>query len=153
MTDDLEVIELCNRARAFLDLKVSDQQQGLFATVAESYADALFPPDYGWGIVEPWIRGITRAGEPAGFIMCAEPTHSQPNPWIWRLLVDHRHQGLGVGTFAMRHAILRYQAMGCSKLFVSWSAAEHNASGFYLKLGFQPTGDTIDGELIAALEL
>lgn len=57
MTAQLELIEIGSRAREFLALEVAENQRGLIATMAESYADALLPPDYGLGEVILWFRG------------------------------------------------------------------------------------------------
>jgi GNAT superfamily N-acetyltransferase len=111
VTNDLELIELVGRGREFLTLEVAENQRKNVATMAESFADALFsPPDDGWETSETWIRGVTRGGAPAGFIMCADSPDGEQDPWIWRLLVDREHQGQGVGTFAMESAINRYRA-------------------------------------------
>ena len=145
----LELIELDKRAREFLTLEVSESQFGLVSTVAESYADALFPPDYDNGPPVPWIRGILRNSVPAGFVMCADPTEQQIHPWLWRLLVDKSHQGFGVGRFAVEAVLNRYREMGCQKVLVCWAPKEGNASLFYKKLGFVETGEILDGEIVA----
>jgi GNAT superfamily N-acetyltransferase len=145
----LELIELDKRAREFLLLEVSDSQAGLVSTVAESYADALFPPEYDNGPPVPWIRGILRNSVPAGFVMCADPTEQQIHPWLWRLLVDKSHQGFGVGRFAVEAVLARYRDMGCPKVLVCWAPKAGNASLFYKKLGFVETGEVLDGEIVA----
>jgi hypothetical protein len=89
--NELELIEINDLAREFLLLDVADNQRGLVASLAQSYADALFPPKYETGIPKPWIRGVLRNGAPAAFLMCAEPTPEQVDTWIWRLLVDESH--------------------------------------------------------------
>lgn len=153
MAAQLELIEIGSRAREFLSLEVAPNQQGLVATMAESYADALFPPDYGFGPVKPWLRGVTQNGEPAGFIMCTDPTDAQKDAWIWRLLVDKNHQGFGVGTFAVNEAIARFLSMDIRRVLVSWKPQANNPSGFYQKLGFKETGEMMDGEVLAAIDL
>ena len=145
----LEQIELDKRAREFLALEVKKTQVGLVSTVAESYADALFPPDYDNGPPVPWIRGILRNSVPAGFVMCADPTEQQKDPWLWRLLVDKSHQGFGVGRFAVETVLDRYREMGCAKVLVCWAPTEGNASLFYKNLGFSETGEILDGEIVA----
>ena len=145
----LELIELDKRAREFLALEVKKTQVGLVSTVAESYADALFPPDYDNGPPVPWIRGILRNSVPAGFVMCADPTEQQKDPWLWRLLVDKSHQGFGVGRFAVETVLDRYREMGCAKVLVCWAPTEGNASLFYKNLGFSETGEILDGEIVA----
>lgn len=153
MTSDLELVELTGRAREFLLLEVSDNQRNNVATMAESYADALFPPQDGYENSTTWIRGVTRGGVPAGFIMCSDSPDGEKDPWIWRLLVDREHQGRGVGTFAVEHAISRYRSLGCKQVITAWYPGPTDASGFYKKLGFLETGEILDGEIVAALKL
>jgi diamine N-acetyltransferase len=136
-----------------LALEIADHQRGLVATMAESFTDALFPPEDGWDGSETWIRGVTRNGVAAGFIMCSDPPDSKKDPWVWRLLVDRNHQGFGVGTFAVKASLERYRALGYKRVFTCWSAAPGNASGFYAKLGFRETGDFLDDEIVAVVEL
>lgn len=152
-SDTLELIELDKRAREFLNLEVHDYQKSLVSTVAQSYADALFPPDYDNGPPVAWMRGILRNTLPAGFVMCANPTEQQKDPWIWRLLVDKSHQGFGGGKFAVEAAIKRYREMDCQRVLVAWVPHDGNASLFYKKLGFTETGEYIDGEIVAEFVL
>jgi len=147
--DQAELITLETRAREFLSLDVREDQRGFVATVAESYADALFPPEDESGPPLVWIRGIVRAGAPAGYVMCADPTEMQKDPWLWRLLVDNSHQGLGLGRFAVESVLARYKEMGCTRVFVSWVPKDGNASGFYKKLGFSETGEIKYDEVVA----
>ncbi len=142
----IELVDLAGRAREFLGLEPASDQVGLVATVAQSYADALYPEP---GVV-PWLRGITVDGQPAGMVMCSEPTQQDPDPWLWRLLVDKRYQGLGAGRFAVEQVIEMYRPSGCSRLLVSWQPKPNNPGGFYRKLGFVETGEINDGEIVAA---
>jgi diamine N-acetyltransferase len=153
MSGQLALIELGSRAREFLKLEVAEHQKHLVSTVAESFADALFQPDDSWDTSYTWIRGVTRDGVPAAFIMCADSPDSDKDPWIWRLLVDRDHQGVGVGTFALNCAIERYRAMGFKRVRICWYPAEDDSSGFYKKFGFKETGELWDDEVVAALEL
>ncbi|MEN9923842.1 MAG: hypothetical protein RIS09_1356 [Actinomycetota bacterium] len=151
--DDLELVELNERAREFLLLEVAESQKNLVATVAQSYADALFPPEDPNGPPLVWIRGVLRNSEPAGFVMCADPTDRQKDPWLWRLLVDKSHQGFGVGRFVVETVLTRYREMGCNRVLVSWAPKEGNAGDFYKKLGFLETGELNDGEIVAEFRL
>lgn len=152
--NDFELIELTHRAREFLLLKVHEGQEHLVASVAQSFADALFPPaDYEYGAPHPWIRGVLRNSEPVAFIMCADPTEQQKDPWLWRLLVDKAHQGRGIGKFAVNIVLARYREMGCDRVLVCWTPIEGNAGDFYKKLGFVETGEKIGEELVAEFRL
>jgi diamine N-acetyltransferase len=148
-TNNLELIELHERAREFLLLEVHDSQASLVSTVAQSYSDALFPPEDVNGPPLVWMRGILRNSIPAGFVMCADPTEQQKDPWLWRLLVDKSHQGFGVGSFAVQEVIARYRQMECSKILTCWVPGEGSAANFYRRLGFRETGEILDGEMVA----
>jgi diamine N-acetyltransferase len=145
----LELISLEVRAREFLNLDVREDQHGLVATVAQSYSDALFPPEDPNGPPLVWIRGVLRNSQPAAFIMCADPTEQQKDPWLWRLLVDKAHQGHGIGKFAVESVLARYKEMGCSRVLVCWAPVEGNAGDFYKKIGFIETGEKMGEEIIA----
>ena len=148
--DDLELIELNVRAREFLLLEVNEMQRNLVATVAQSFADALFPPaDYENGAPLPWIRGVLHDSEPAAFIMCADPTEQQKDPGLWRLLVDKSHQGRGIGKFAVESVLARYREIGCSRVLVCWAPVDGNAGDFYKKIGFIETGEKMGEEIVA----
>ena len=150
----LELIELTHRAREFLLLDVHENQRNLVASVAQSFADALFPPaDYENGAPLPWIRGVLRNSVPAAFIMCADPTEQQKDPWLWRLLVDKSHQGIGVGTFALTAVIQRYRELGMQRVLTAWHPGRGNAGDFYKKFGFVETAEKIDEEIVAELKL
>ncbi len=151
--NNLELISLEKRARDFLDLDVREDQRGLVATVAQSYSDALFPPEDPNGPPLVWIRGVLRNSQPAAFIMCADQTEEQRDPWLWRLLVDKSHQGFGVGTFALTAVIDRYRELGMRRILTAWHPGEGNAGDFYKKFGFIETGEKIDEETVAELKL
>jgi diamine N-acetyltransferase len=147
--DKFELIELNVRAREFLSLDVRDDQRGLVASVAESYSDALFPPEDPNGPPLVWIRGVLRNSQPAGFVMCADQTEQQKDPWLWRLLVDKSHQGFGVGTFTLTAVIERYRELGMQRVLTAWHPKEGNAAEFYKRFGFVETGEKIDEEVVA----
>ena len=152
--DDLELIELNGRAREFLLLEVNESQKKLVASVAHSFSDALFPPaDYENGAPLPWIRGVLRNSKPAAFIMCADPTEQQKDPWLWRLLGDKSHHGCGIGKFAVESVLARYRELGCARVLVCWQPTEGNAGDFYKKIGFVETGEKIGEEIVAEFKL
>ncbi len=151
--NELELIELNERAREFLLLEVHESQKNLVASVAQSFADALFPPEDPNGPPLVWIRGVLRNSQPAGFVMCADQTEQQKDPWLWRLLVDKSHQGTGVGSFALTAVIERYRELGMQRVLTAWHPGEGNAGAFYRKFGFIETGEMIDEEIVAELIL
>ena len=153
LNNQFELIELTHRAREFLLLEVHESQKNLVASVAQSYSDALFPPEDPNGPPLVWIRGVLRASVPAGFVMCADQTEQQKDPWLWRLLIDKSHQGVGVGTFALNAVIERYRKLDMQRVLTAWHPGEGNAGDFYKKFGFIETGEIIGEEIVAELKL
>ena len=151
--NEFELIELTHRAREFLLLDVNENEKNLVASVAQSYSDALFPPEDPTGPPLVWIRGVLRNSQPAGFVMCADQTEQQKDPWLWRLLVDKSHQGFGVGTFALTAVIERYRELGMQRVLTAWHPGEGNAGDFYKRFGFIETGEKIENEIVAELRL
>lgn len=151
----VELVEITpDTARAVGELSVGRSQQGLVAPVLGSFRDALFPDvDDAGGRLVPWYRVIVADGEPAGFVMVAEATATEPHPFLWRLLVDLRHQRRGIGRRAVEVLIDRARALGRSQLLVSYHGGYGSPGPFYASLGFVPTGEVNEGEAVAALDL
>jgi RimJ/RimL family protein N-acetyltransferase/predicted GNAT family N-acyltransferase len=143
-----------SNARAVGSLRVHRSQERLVAPVLVSFADALFPePDDGGGTVVPWYRAIEADGELVGFVMLSEATATSPEPYLWRLLVDRQHQGRGNGRRVIEDLAARQRAEGHEHLAVSWVPGRGSPEPFYLGLGFVPTGEVHDGEIVARLAL
>jgi RimJ/RimL family protein N-acetyltransferase len=126
-------------------------QQEFVATMAESFADALVPEITDGHPVQPWFRAIEADGEVVGFVMLAARTEFHPVAFLWRLLIDARHQGRGIGRIALRLLGEHLAARGESQLKVSWVDAPGGPGGFYARLGFEPTGEIDDGEVVAVV--
>lgn len=61
----------------------------------------------------PWARAIYRGEEPVGFIMLADDDPTCPwRYYLWRLLVDTRFQGQGLGRRHRPRRLLRQDATG-----------------------------------------
>jgi RimJ/RimL family protein N-acetyltransferase len=151
---DVRFVELGERPRLYGRLATHPSQEAFVATVWESYADALFPePDDAGGPLVPWLRGVEADGEPAGFVMTAEPTATNPVPYLWRLLIDRRHQGRGIGRRVLALLAERYREQGHTAILTSWVEGPGGPEPFYRALGFVPTGDVTEGEVVARLEL
>ncbi|MDQ3738066.1 MAG: GNAT family N-acetyltransferase [Actinomycetota bacterium] len=141
-------------AGTFRKLATHHSQERMVATVAGSYEDALFPgKDDDGGTVRPWFRGIYADGEPVGFVMVAGVTATNADPYLWRLLIDGYHQERGIGTQVVAALVDRYRAAGCNKFYVSWMPGPGSPGPFYERLGFAPTGEMDEDEVVAALDL
>ena len=140
--------------RAVGQIEPAFSQRGLVGPVLISLAEALVPPIEDGAQVVPWYRAISADGELVGFVMMAEPNAAEPHPYLWRLVVDVRHQGRSIGRRALEQIIADRRAAGHTALTVSYVADQPGSPArFYERLGFVPTGRVEDGEIEAMLDL
>jgi RimJ/RimL family protein N-acetyltransferase len=151
---DVRLVEItAATARAMLDVRTHPSQRRFVATVAESYADALFPDVINGAPVLPRLRAIEADGELVGFVMLAEATAHHPEPYLWRLLVDRRHQRRGIGDRALAALIDELRADGHTTLMVDWNLGPGTPESFYLRRGFVKVRNINDGEVEGRLTL
>ena len=67
--------------------------------------------------------------------------------YVWRLMVDARHQRRGFGRWAINWVMQEARRMGLPEVALSHVAAEGHAGAFYEKLGFRYTGERVGDEL------
>lgn len=132
-------------------LKVADSQNSFVATNAVSLAQALFAP-------EAWYRAIYADDEIAGFVMLEDtslriPPPEEPTVTLWRLMIDARFQGKGIGRAAMHKIIEHARKKGFRTLATSYVPEPGNPEGFYLSLGFRHTGRVDDDEIVLELPI
>jgi diamine N-acetyltransferase len=146
-------LEDADRA-AVLALRLGPGQRRFVSDVPESLAEAAAHPEG-----NPWPRAVYAGAEPVGFVMLSwDVTPSPPEllgPWfLWKLLVDERHQGRGYGAAAVRLVAGVVTANGGTELLTSHVPGPDGPAGFYARLGFVPTGEVDDaGETIVGLRL
>jgi diamine N-acetyltransferase len=138
--------------RAVLALSVRPEQAAYVASNAQSIAEAHFHP-------EAWFRAIFAGDQPVGFLMLHDE-NLRPEPrqddfyYLWRFMIDARHQGRGHGRDAMALLVEHVRARPNARvLLTSCHPGPESPEGFYRKLGFTATGRDLDGELELALEL
>ncbi|NND13419.1 MAG: GNAT family N-acetyltransferase, partial [Acidimicrobiia bacterium] len=130
-------------------LRTHKSQEQFVAPVLMSFANALFPePDDGVP-VEPWLRAVQADGELVGFVMLAARTDHQPEPYLWRMLIDRMHQRRGIGSTVLDQVVDECKRMGAGSLMVSWGEGRGSPGEFYLSHGFQPTGEMNGSEAVA----
>ena len=122
------------------------------ASVAKSFRDAAETPEG-----NPWYRAIYAGDEPVGFVMLSWDVTPAPGifgPWfLWRLLIDERFQGRGYGRETIRLVIDLIRPEGATELLTSYVPGEDGPQGFYEKLGFTPTGEIDEGEIVIRLPI
>jgi diamine N-acetyltransferase len=130
-------------------IRVGPEQEPFVAPVVESLAEASVTPT-------AWPRLVLDAGTPVAFVMANfdpdEPTEAF-RCGIWRLNVDRAAQGRGVGRFAVEAVIAEARRRGQRRVTVLWEKGEHGPEGFYRRCGFEPTGEELFGEVVAARDV
>jgi diamine N-acetyltransferase len=110
-----------------------------------------------------WSVHDAGTGELVGFVMISDGIPAETlaadddivGPYyLWRLLVDHRFQGRGYGA-ATIDAVVDYLRTrpGADTLLTSCKAGEGSPQPFYLKYGFEKTGEQKWGEDLLRLDL
>ena len=135
-------------------LKVRDDQMGFVASNLYSIAEAQFGDDHE-GHWDLYPFGIYDGSVPVGFLMYGlNFDHPKQQAFIIRLMVDAKYQGKGYGRFAMEKILEifrsdeRIKAVG-----ISYEPENDGARKLYAKLGFVETGEMIDEEVLAVLQL
>jgi diamine N-acetyltransferase len=140
--------------RAVLALRVGTSQERFVGTVAGALRDARDIPEG-----RPWYRAIYADEQPVGFVMLSWSVTPDPpriiGPWfLWKLLIDERHQGRGYGRDAVKLIADIARGYGAAQLLTSCVLAQDGPEPFYRRIGFTPTGDLdVNGEIILALRL
>jgi diamine N-acetyltransferase len=135
------VVEICK-----LSDTLSEQQRRMVAPNAQSIAQAHFSD-------KAWFRAIYAGEVPVGFIMLYDDP-IKPEYFMWRLMIAGPHQGKGYGRKAVEQLIAYVCTRpGATELLTSYVPIEGGPEGFYRKLGFEPTDEVHDGEVVVRLRL
>jgi diamine N-acetyltransferase len=130
-----------------MTLAVAPDQKHFVAGNAESIAQAYFHREVAW------FRAIYADETPVGFLMLEDDVAAQEYH-LWRLMIDARYQGHGYGRRAVEQLMDYVRTRpGGSVLTVSCVPGEGSPCPFYERLGFRPTGEIDDGEIVMSLEL
>jgi diamine N-acetyltransferase len=147
---DGAVVELrevtAETVREICALQVTPGQRQFVAPNAVSLAEASFAP-------LAWPRAVYADGVAVGFAMLSLDTASAEY-YLWRLMIDDGFQGRGYGRAAVGLIVDHVRSLpNAQALLVSWVPADGGPEPFYRSLGFVPTGEVDDGEVVAKLEL
>jgi diamine N-acetyltransferase len=133
--------------RTITDLKVAPQQTGFVATNAESIAQAYFDRDVAW------FRAVYADEIPVGFIMLEDDAANQEY-FLWRFMIDARYQRHGYGRRALELLVEYVKTRpGAKALVTSCVPGDGSPCPFYERLGFVPTGEVDEGEIVLRLVL
>jgi diamine N-acetyltransferase len=132
--------------RAVCLLHVAPDQRHLVAPNAVSFAEALFEP-------KAWYRAVVADDVPVGFVMLSID-EAAPEYYLWRFMIDQRYQGRGYGRAAILQLIEHVRTLpDATELLVSWVPEAGGPEPFYRGLGFEPTGEVDEGEVVARYRL
>lgn len=146
-SDEVSLREVTRETvRAICDLQVAEDQRHFVAPNAISIAEAYFEP-------RAWFRAVYAREEPVGFVMLyADP--EQARYFLWRFMIDARHQRRGYGRRALELLVEHVRARpGASELLVSCVPGERSPEPFYAGLGFARTGLVEHGEIVLRLPI
>ncbi len=128
-------------------LELAPGQERFVATNVASIAESRFEPHY-----EP--RAIYADREMVGFLMyCPEGDRETGLYWLFRLMTARAHQARGIGAMAVRAALEEIASRGGRVVKISHVPQNIVASKLYQRLGFRPTGEIEDGEVVLEMEL
>lgn len=132
--------------RAICNLKVAPEQQQFVASNAVSIAQAYFERE------AAWFRAVYADETPVGFVML-EDDPANERYTLWRFMIDARFQGLGFGRRALVLLIEHVKTRpGAKAVWTSCVPGAGSPCPFYERLGFVPTGDMDDGEVVMRLD-
>jgi diamine N-acetyltransferase len=132
--------------RDICHLSVAPGQERFVAPNAVSIAEAYFCEN-------AWFRAIYADETPVGFLMLYDDPQ-KPEYHLWRFMIAESHQGKGYARRAMELLIehVRGRPMA-EELVLSYVPGERSPEGFYRGLGFEPTGEVLEGEVVMSLRV
>ena len=131
-------------------IDVKPGQQQFVAPVVESIAEAYVH------YTTAWPRLILDDDRIVGFVMASFDPDNKVSAFragIWRLNIAAGEQGRGYGRFAVGAIAAEARRRGNSRITVLWLPGDGGPQGFYLRLGFTPTGEVLGREIVAELML
>lgn len=139
--------------RGICSLDVGPGQRELVAPNAVSIAEAYFEP-------AAWFRAVYAGETPIGFAMLYDPTRTtkpEGGPdtcYLWRFMIDHRHQRRGYGAAALEQLVAHVAVLpGVTRFKTSFVPEPGNAAPLYERAGFRATGEVDEGETVLELRL
>jgi ribosomal-protein-alanine N-acetyltransferase len=132
--------------RALLDLRVARDQRAFIGEVARYLATCLL--EMKWQAIT-----IRADGAVVGFVMWAR-SPDDGSYWIGGFLIDRRYQRRGYGRAALVALIESLRTKpGCRTIVLTYMPGNDVARRLYGSLGFRETGEILDDEVVAHLEV
>ena len=135
---------------AVCKLQVAPGQRDLVAPVERSLAQVAYEPA---GRALAMFDGTEAVGMMLLYDARLDTTKPAQQLYVWRILIDARHQRRGLGRLGLQWIIEEARRMGLPEVGLSHVGQPGHAGPFYEKLGFVYTGVVDDGELKMVLDL
>lgn len=132
--------------RSICELSVSETQAAYVVSNAVAIAEACFADD-------DRLQAIYLDDLPVGLaVLRIQP--DRDHFFLWRLMIDARYQGANIGRSALAK-IIDYLRMNfdAREFTTSVVPGDDSPQGFYRRLGFEPTGEWFEGEMVMRLAL
>jgi GNAT superfamily N-acetyltransferase len=147
----LRPIDESNR-EAVMALRLAPGQDQFVSSVEESLAEAADEPG---GRAIYWA--VYDEEMPVGFVMISDEVDGPgyiPH-YLWKLLIDERHQRRGLGTATLDLIVDYFRGRpGVEVLSTSAGEGDGGPIPFYERYGFERTGDIVfDDEVLLRLKL
>jgi diamine N-acetyltransferase len=131
--------------KSVLTLHVAPDQQDFLASNAQSLEEAAENP-------ECVPLAVYSGDESVGFAMYARDSDDH-NYWIYRLMIDARFQGQGLGPAALRALMaLMFRLHGCTSIYLGVEPENLRAAAIYRRHGFRDTGQRLGNEIVMRCE-
>jgi RimJ/RimL family protein N-acetyltransferase len=140
--------------QSLIKLRVRDDQKDFVASNLYSIAESQFGfEEEGHWDLFPY--GLYMNDEPVGFAMTGlNLNHPRFQGLILRLMVAEKHQGRGYGRAAMKVMKELFLANARVKaVCISYAPENDVARKLYTSLGFVETGEMLESEVLAVLQL
>jgi diamine N-acetyltransferase len=132
-------------------LRVAPSQQQFVSSVTDSLREAAEHPD-----AHALYWAVYDDETPVGFVMIADEVASPEYiaHYLWKLLIDERHQRQGYGTATLDRVVEYFRRRsGVDALLTSAVPGDGSPIAFYERYGFERTGEVAHGEVVLRYRL
>lgn len=151
MPDELRLAEITPDTVAHaVRIQVKPGQERFVAPVPISLAEAYANHS------TAWPRVLFDGDEAVAFVMAGFDPDSEIDFFrcgVWRLNVAADKQGLGYGRAAVEAVFDEARSRDQRRATVLWVPGEGGPEGFWLRMGFAPTGEEFHGQIVAEIFL
>ena len=119
-----------------IDLNVGDDQKDQVAPNSVSIAQGHYSKS-------AWFKGIFNDDVAVGFVML-DLIMEENKCFLWRFMIDKKHQGKGYGKIALTLVIDHVKSLEVfHEIKTSYVPKENSAGGFYKNFGFMESEEII----------